>query len=182
VRLWQVCSLVQEPTPKSHSSVSVTFVLTISPRMEKSRSDCPQTGWLLIFNIVWCFLSVESLAGMNHEHLFFFVAGIFWVTVKEKKEVRESLREQGTGKRNREQRLFPNVPETRSRNTKGNPIDAVITYIQILCYPPKNGEIALWLVTDRWYVVKCVSQKRNNKNQWYNISVTFIFRFRLSLL
>jgi len=168
VRLWQVCSLAHEPTPKSHSSVSVTFVLTISPRMEKSHSDCPQTGWLLIFNIVWYFFVLGITGRMNHEHLFFFVAGICWVTVKEKKEVGESLREQGTGKSNREQRLFPNVPGTRSQNTKGNPIDAVITYIQIFCYPPKNGEIALWLVTNRWYVVKCVSQKRNwsnNKNQ-----------------
>ena len=25
--------------------------------------------------------------------------------------------------------------------------------------PPKNGEIALWSATNRWYVVKCVSQK-----------------------
>jgi len=38
--------------------------------------------------------------------------------------------------------------------------------------PPKNGLIALWSATNSWYVVKCVSQKRNwsnNKNQWYNI-------------
>jgi len=27
--------------------------------------------------------------------------------------------------------------------------------------PPKNGKIALLLATNRWYVVKCVSQKRN---------------------
>jgi len=44
---------------------------------------------------------------------------------------------------------------------------------------PKDGIIALWLATNRWYVVKFVSQKRNqsnNKNQWYNILVTFIFK------
>jgi len=49
-----------------------------------------------------------------------------------------------------------------------------------LLYAPKNGLIALWSATNRWYVVKCVSQKRNwsdNKNQWYNIWVTFIFKF-----
>jgi len=40
---------------------------------------------------------------------------------------------------------------------------------------PRDGEIALWSATNCWYVVKCVSQKRNwsnNKNQWYNILVT----------
>jgi len=39
--------------------------------------------------------------------------------------------------------------------------------------------IALWPATNRWYVVKCVSQKRNqsnNKSQWYNILVTSIFK------
>jgi len=44
--------------------------------------------------------------------------------------------------------------------------------------------IALWLATNRWYVVKCVSQKRNwstNKNQWYSILVTFIYKFNLVL-
>jgi len=46
--------------------------------------------------------------------------------------------------------------------------------------PPKIGEIALWSNTR---VVKCkydVSQKQNgfdNKNQWYNIVLTFIFSF-----
>jgi len=38
--------------------------------------------------------------------------------------------------------------------------------------PPKDGEIALWSPTNRWYVVNCVSQKRNQSNikvQWYNI-------------
>jgi len=46
--------------------------------------------------------------------------------------------------------------------------------------PPKDGEIALWSATNRRYVEKCVSQKRNqsnNKNRWYNILVTFIFKF-----
>jgi len=46
--------------------------------------------------------------------------------------------------------------------------------------PPKNGLIALWSATNRWYVVKCVSQKQNwsnNKNQWYNFWVTFISKF-----
>jgi len=46
--------------------------------------------------------------------------------------------------------------------------------------PPKNGLFALWLATNRSYVVKCVAQKRNrsnNKNQWYNILVNFIFKF-----
>ena len=50
----------------------------------------------------------------------------------------------------------------------------------VYMYPPKNGLIALWSATNRWYVVKCVSQKRNrsnNKNEWYNILVNFIFRF-----
>jgi len=43
---------------------------------------------------------------------------------------------------------------------------------------PKDGIFPLWSATNRWYVVKCVSQKRNrshNKCQWYNILVTFIF-------
>ena len=46
--------------------------------------------------------------------------------------------------------------------------------------PPKNEVIALWLNT---HVVKCkycVSQKRNeanNKNQWFNVLLTFIFKF-----
>ena len=51
------------------------------------------------------------------------------------------------------------------------------TYI---CIPPKDAEIALWSATNRWYVVECFSQKRNqsnNKNRWYNILVTFIFKF-----
>jgi len=42
--------------------------------------------------------------------------------------------------------------------------------------PPKDGEIALWSATKRWYVVKCVSQKRNqsnNKAEWCNILVNF---------
>ena len=49
-----------------------------------------------------------------------------------------------------------------------------------LSSPPKNGLIALWSATNRWCVVKCVSQKRNrsnNKNDWYNILVSFIFKF-----
>jgi len=36
---------------------------------------------------------------------------------------------------------------------------------------PKNREIALWLATNRWYVVQHVSQNQNesnNKQQWYN--------------
>jgi len=46
--------------------------------------------------------------------------------------------------------------------------------------PPKNGLIALWSATNRWYIVKCVLQKlnrSNNKYQWYNILVTFINQF-----
>jgi len=46
--------------------------------------------------------------------------------------------------------------------------------------PPKNGLNALWSATNPWYVVKCVSQKRNwsnNKHQWYNILITFILKF-----
>jgi len=38
--------------------------------------------------------------------------------------------------------------------------------------------------TNRWYVVKCASQKwnwSNNKSQWYNILVTFIFKFNCVL-
>ena len=49
--------------------------------------------------------------------------------------------------------------------------------------PPKDGEIALWSATNRWFVVKCVAQTRsqsNNKNEWYNISVTFINKFNCS--
>ena len=45
---------------------------------------------------------------------------------------------------------------------------------------PKDGEIALWSATKRWYVVKCVSQKRNepnDMNRWYNILVKFIFNW-----
>jgi len=50
--------------------------------------------------------------------------------------------------------------------------------------PPKEGEIALWSATNRWYVVKCDSQKRNQsikKTQSYNILVTFIFEFNLGV-
>jgi len=55
--------------------------------------------------------------------------------------------------------------------TRINAYSRIFTHI-----PPKNGLIALWSATNRWHVVKCVSQKRNwsnNKNQWYNIFVTF---------
>jgi len=51
--------------------------------------------------------------------------------------------------------------------------------------PPKNWLIALWSATNHWYVVKCVSQKRNqsnNQNQWYDILVTFIYKFSWSPL
>ena len=54
----------------------------------------------------------------------------------------------------------------------------------LLYVPPTNGEIALWLNTR---VVKCtyyVSQKQNgfnNKGQWYNFSLTFIFWFTVRL-
>jgi len=50
--------------------------------------------------------------------------------------------------------------------------------------PPKNGEIALLLATNRGYVVNCVSQKRNwssDKSRWYNIFLTFIFKYNTSL-
>jgi len=50
--------------------------------------------------------------------------------------------------------------------------------------PPMNGIIALWTATNRWYVVKYVSQQRNrsnNKNEWYNILVSFIFKFSWGL-
>jgi len=46
--------------------------------------------------------------------------------------------------------------------------------------PPKDGIIALSSATNRWYVVKNDSQKRNQSkksNQWYNILVTFIGKF-----
>jgi len=39
---------------------------------------------------------------------------------------------------------------------------------------PKNGEIALLLATNCWYVVKCDSQQQNwsnNKSRWWNILV-----------
>ena len=45
---------------------------------------------------------------------------------------------------------------------------------------PKKGLIALWSATNRWYVIKFVSQKRNrsnDKNEGYNILVNFIFKF-----
>jgi len=45
----------------------------------------------------------------------------------------------------------------------------------------KDGEIALWSATNCWYVVKCVSQKRNqsnNKKRWYNILVIFTFKLK----
>ena len=44
-------------------------------------------------------------------------------------------------------------------------------------FPPKNGLIALWSATNRWYVVKYFSQTRiwsNIKIQRYNNFVTFI--------
>jgi len=50
--------------------------------------------------------------------------------------------------------------------------------------PPKDGLIALRSAMNRWYVVKCVSQKQNwsnNKNQWYNILVTFISKLSWGL-
>ena len=56
----------------------------------------------------------------------------------------------------------------------------VCVYICIYIYPPKNGEIALW---SSMRVVKCkydVSQEQNDlndKNQWYNILLTFILLF-----
>ena len=56
---------------------------------------------------------------------------------------------------------------------------ALYIYISIYIYT-----IALWSATNRWCVVKCVSQKRNysnNKNKWYNILVTFIIKFSCSL-
>jgi len=43
--------------------------------------------------------------------------------------------------------------------------------------PPKNGLIAIWSATNRWYVVKCVSQKRNWSN---NILVTLIPKLYLT--
>ena len=52
--------------------------------------------------------------------------------------------------------------------------------IHTIAIPPKNGVIALWPNTR---VVNCkyyVSQKRNgfnNKIHWYNILLTFIFKF-----
>jgi len=56
----------------------------------------------------------------------------------------------------------------------------IYTHVYTHKYPPKDGEIALWSATNRWYVVKYVSQKRNqsnSKDRWYNILVTFIFKF-----
>ena len=46
--------------------------------------------------------------------------------------------------------------------------------------PPKNGVIALWPNTRVVKCKYCVSQKRNeanNKNQWVNVLLTFIFKF-----
>jgi len=53
----------------------------------------------------------------------------------------------------------------------------LLLFLRLL--PPKDAIIELRKAMNRWYVVKCVSQKRNqsnNKNQWYNILVTFIFK------
>jgi len=45
--------------------------------------------------------------------------------------------------------------------------------IELWCrIPPKNGRIALWSATNRWYVVKCVSQKQN----WNVMQNTCIMR------
>ena len=44
--------------------------------------------------------------------------------------------------------------------------------------PPKNWEIALWLLTNSLMYSKYVSQKRNetiDNSQWYNMLLTFIF-------
>ena len=44
--------------------------------------------------------------------------------------------------------------------------------------PPKNGEIALWLPTNRLMCSKYVSQKQNesiDNNQWYNLNTLLNF-------
>ena len=50
--------------------------------------------------------------------------------------------------------------ESRARNRK-----------LVVHEPPKTGLIALRSATNRWYVVKCVSQKRNRSN-------TTFFKFK----
>jgi len=60
----------------------------------------------------------------------FFLAGLFFlvVAVKKMKEAGEILTETGNRNRNmRKQHLFPNVSETRSRNTKEKPIAGKIS-------------------------------------------------------
>ena len=52
-------------------------------------------------------------------------------------------------------------------------------------YAAQEWTIALRSATNSWYVVKCVSQKRNrsnNKNEWYNILVHFMHKFTDGLL
>jgi len=46
--------------------------------------------------------------------------------------------------------------------------------------PPRNGEIALWLLMNSLMCSKYVAQERNesnNKNQWYDILLNLIFEF-----
>jgi len=55
----------------------------------------------------------------------------------------------------------------------------VLAHARTSC-PPKNGEIALWLATNRGCVVKYVSQKwneSNNKYTWFNILVIGMMKF-----
>ena len=67
-----------------------------------------------------------------HEHLFFFGRTfLFVVTVQKKEEGRKEVRGGGISYRNRnrnirKQHLFPNVSETRSRNTKEKPIAGIL--------------------------------------------------------
>ena len=55
----------------------------------------------------------------------------------------------------------------------------VYVYVYVYLYlPPKNGVVALWPNTREVKCKYCVSQKRNeanNKNQWFNMLLTFIF-------
>jgi len=47
-------------------------------------------------------------------------------------------------------------------------IPKLLLRLHVEIAPPKNGPIALWSATNRSYIVKCVSQKRNGSNNKKN--------------
>jgi len=70
------------------------------------------------------------------------------------------------------------ILESRFRYNCVYTVGSIVRTQKNLLRPRKrseDGEIALWSATNRWYVVKHVSQKRNQSNdktRWYNILVT----------